>query len=132
MPQIPQQAEGQPASSDTDFSDEKMFTGNMALNRRNIRYLKDLSVADVDPASLSLPNLRKKANGPRDGGQQQPEMSDCVFVGAGETSQSPQFMRTFCGSMWSLGPEDATISGRQLCLLTGFSVDPHHPTTQEF
>jgi hypothetical protein len=58
MPQIPQQAEGQPTSSDTDFLDEKMFTGDMAINRRNIRYLMDLSVADMDPASVSLPNIR--------------------------------------------------------------------------
>ncbi len=31
------------------FSDEKLFTANPQINRRNSRYLSDLPVADVDP-----------------------------------------------------------------------------------
>ena len=31
------------------FSDEKLFTANLQINRRNSRYLSDLPVADVDP-----------------------------------------------------------------------------------
>ncbi len=31
------------------FSNEKLFTANPQINRRNSRYLSDLPVADVDP-----------------------------------------------------------------------------------
>ncbi len=37
------------------FSDEKIFTVDVAINRRNNHYLTDLPVADVDPGIRILP-----------------------------------------------------------------------------
>ncbi len=82
----PQQAEDQPASSGLDeLAVEKIFTGDLAVNHHNSRYLTDLPVADVDPSAHFSPKswapLKQMALGVVG--------SDCqkrpiVFIGAGK------------------------------------------------
>jgi hypothetical protein len=40
------------------FSDEKIFTGDVAVNRRNSHYLTDVPVADVDPSIPIFPKSK--------------------------------------------------------------------------
>jgi hypothetical protein len=85
VPEAHQQAERQPASSGPDFSDEKIFTVDVAVNCRNSHYLTGFPVADVDPdihiSAKSKAPLKQMVLGViGSDGQKCP----IVFVGTGE------------------------------------------------
>jgi hypothetical protein len=102
------------------FSDEKIFTVDVAVNRC---YLTDLPVADVDPdIHISLKSkapLKQMVLGVIGSDSQK---CPIVFVGAGE-SVNADIIRPFCGRMSSPGS-----NGRTWTAITSFSRIRHRLT----